>query len=194
MSAPVMSGSETISMSGTPARLKSTPLLRSKWEFLPTSSSRCARVMRTRAQAAVEFKLDVAVGRGRLVVLGDLVILRHVRVKITFPVELGEAGNFAIQQKAGEHRQAQRLVVGHGQHAGQAEADGANVGIRRRAERVSAAAPHLRFRFKLDVRFQPDDRFVFHCGTSLTTDWLRRDSKCWSQNAHCNFIAGRNAR
>ncbi len=49
MSAPVMSGSETISMSGTPARLKSTPLLRSKWKFLPTSSSRWARVMRTRA-------------------------------------------------------------------------------------------------------------------------------------------------
>ena len=48
MSALVRSGSETISMSGTPARLKSTPLLRSKWKFLPTSSSRCARVMRTR--------------------------------------------------------------------------------------------------------------------------------------------------
>src|ERR1039458_9981523 len=48
MSALVRSGSETISMSGTPARLKSTPLLRSKCEFLPTSSSRCARVMRTR--------------------------------------------------------------------------------------------------------------------------------------------------
>src|ERR1035441_5164896 len=44
MSALVSSGSETISMSGTPARLKSTPLLRSKWKFLPTSSSQFARV------------------------------------------------------------------------------------------------------------------------------------------------------
>jgi hypothetical protein len=118
--------------------------------------------MRTRDQAAVEFKLDVAVGRGRLVVLRDLVILRHVRIEITFPVELGEAGNLAIQQETGEHRQAQRLVVGHGQHAGQAEADGADVGVGRRAECIGATAPHLRFRFELDVRFQPDDRFVFH--------------------------------
>ncbi len=51
MSALVMSGSETISISGTPARLKSTPLLRSKCVLLPTSSSRCARVMWTRASA-----------------------------------------------------------------------------------------------------------------------------------------------
>src|SRR6476660_537927 len=48
MSAPVRSGSETISSSGTPARLKSNPLFCSKWKFFPTSSSRWARVIRTR--------------------------------------------------------------------------------------------------------------------------------------------------
>ena len=112
--------------------------------------------------AAVEFELHVAVGRGGLVVLGDLVILRHVRIEIILPVKLGAAGDFAIQQQAGQHGQAQRLLVGDGQHAGQAEADGADVGVRRRAEFIGAAAPHLRFRFELDVRFQPDDRFVFH--------------------------------
>ncbi len=122
-------------------------------------------------QAAVEFELDVAVGRGRLVVLRDLVILRHVRVKITFPVELREAGYLAIEQETGEHRQAQCLVVRHGQHAGQAEADGADVRVRRRAECIGAPAPHLRFCFKLDVGFQADDRFVFHKrADSLTMD------------------------
>ena len=54
MSALVRSGSETISRSGTPARLKSTPEWRSKWVSLPTSSSKCARVMRTRARPSVE--------------------------------------------------------------------------------------------------------------------------------------------
>jgi hypothetical protein len=31
--------------------------------------------------------------------LRELVILRHVRIEITFPVELGEARNLAIEQK-----------------------------------------------------------------------------------------------
>jgi hypothetical protein len=38
------------------------------------------------------------------------------------------------------------------------------VGVRLGAEGVGATAPHFRFGFKLDVRFQPDDGFVFHCG------------------------------
>ena len=37
-------------------RLKSTPLLRSKWKFLPTSSSKCARVIRTREMPPLNSK------------------------------------------------------------------------------------------------------------------------------------------
>ena len=97
----------------------------------------------------------------------DLVILRHVRIEITFPVELRETGNLAVKQKAGEHRQAERLVIRHGQHARQTEADGADVRVRLRAKRIGAAAPHLRFRLELDVCFQADDRFVFHRAKKL---------------------------
>ena len=45
-----MSGSETISSSGVPARLRSMPVIpwKSSCRLFPASSSRCARVSRTR--------------------------------------------------------------------------------------------------------------------------------------------------
>ena len=47
--AEVISGSDTISKRGVPARFKSIPVPFSTapWDDLPASSSRCARVMRT---------------------------------------------------------------------------------------------------------------------------------------------------
>ncbi len=49
-----MSGSETISSNGVPARLRSTPVMppKSSCSDLPASSSRCARVRRTRRSAS----------------------------------------------------------------------------------------------------------------------------------------------
>ena len=127
--------------------------------------------MRTRDSCRLEFELDEAVRRGGLVVLGELVILRGVRVEIILPVKLGEARDLAVQQIAGQHGQAKRLLVGDGQHARHAEADGADVGVRRRAECIRAPAPHLGLGLELNVGFQPDDGFVFHNGAeSLTTD------------------------
>ena len=93
--------------------------------------------------AAVEFEVQITVGWGGFVVLGDLVILRHVGVEIILAIELGEAGDGAIEQQAGEYREAQGFVVGDGQDTGQAEADGADVGVGGRAEFIGAAAPHL---------------------------------------------------
>ena len=66
-----------------------------------------------------------------------------------------------MEQQAGQHGEPQRLVVGDREHTRHPEANGADVGIGRRAERVGAAAPHLGLRLELDVCFQPDDRFVF---------------------------------
>ena len=77
------------------------------------------------------------------VVLRDLIVFGGVGVKIVFPVELREPRNLAVQQVAREHRQAERLFVGDGQHSGQAEADRADVGVRIGPEGVGATAPHL---------------------------------------------------
>ncbi len=121
--------------------------------------------------AAAELELDDAVDSGRLVILRDLVVLRHVRVEVILPVELGVAGHRAVEQKTRERGQPQRLLVGHGQHPRQAQAHRADVGIGRRAKLVGAAAPHLRLRLELDVGFQADDRFVVHnAGGMVTTD------------------------
>jgi hypothetical protein len=104
----------------------------------------------------------MTVRRGGLVVLRDLVILRRVGIEIVFAIELRERRDGAIEQQPGQYGESQALVIGDGQHAGQTEADGADVCVRWRAEFIGATAPHLRFRFELDVCLQPDDRFVVH--------------------------------
>jgi hypothetical protein len=107
---------------------------------------------------------DRAARAERLVVLRDLVILRHVRVEIILPVELAARGDLAPEHFAGEERLDDRLLVRHGQHAGHAEADGAHMRIGRPAEFVFAAAEHLRVRLELDVDFKSDDDFVIGGG------------------------------
>src|SRR5207249_8715719 len=67
-----------------------------------------------------------------------------------------------VEQQAGERGQAKGLFIGHREDARKAEANGTHVGVGRRAECVGAAAPHLRFRPKLDVRFQADNSLVIH--------------------------------
>ena len=67
-----------------------------------------------------------------------------------------------MEEQPGQDGQLQGLLVGDGQDAGQAQADGADVGIGGRAEFIGAAAPHFGFGFELDVGFQPDDSFVIH--------------------------------
>ena len=95
--------------------------------------------------AAVELEIDIAVRGGGLVVLSQLVVLGHVGVKIILPIELGVAGDFAIEQVAGQNGEAQGFFVGDGQDAGHAQADRADVGIGGGAILIGAAAPHLRF-------------------------------------------------
>jgi hypothetical protein len=94
-------------------------------------------------EAALELELDEAVGRGWHVILRDLIVLRHVRVEITLAVKLRPGRQRAVEEQTGERSEAERLFVGHRQHAGQAEAHGADVGVRSRAEFVRASAPHL---------------------------------------------------
>ena len=92
---------------------------------------------------AIKFKINVTVACRRLVVLGDLVILGHVRIEIILPIEFGIRRDGAIEQQAGEYRQAQGLFVSDRQDARQAQTDRADIGIRWRAKFIGAAAPHF---------------------------------------------------
>ena len=94
-------------------------------------------------EAALKFKLHPAVGGGGFIVLGELVVFGGVGIEIVLAVEFGEAGDFAIEQVTGEDGFAQGFFVGHGQHAGEAQADGAHLGVGLGAIGVGAAAPHF---------------------------------------------------
>ena len=111
-----------------------------------------------------QIERDRAAEAERLVVLRDLIILRHVRIEIILPVELAARGDLAAEHLAGEDRLHDRLLIRHRQHAGHPEADGTDMRIGSAAELVLARAEHLRVRLELAVDFKADHDFVIGGG------------------------------
>src|SRR5882762_3582037 len=68
--------------------------------------------------------------------------------------------NGAIQRERGAHGHFDGALVQHGESSGQAEADGADVGVRGITEARGAAAEDFGAREKLDVDFEADDGLV----------------------------------
>ena len=95
----------------------------------------------------------------RLVVLGDLVALRVVRVEVVLAVEDGVLCDLAAEREPEPDRPLDRLPVRHGQRSRMREADraGARVRVVERPDR--ATAEHLRPRLQLDMDLETDDRF-----------------------------------
>jgi hypothetical protein len=89
-------------------------------------------------------------------VLRDLIIFRHVRIEIIFPVEVRHRGDFAIEHQARKNGEPHRFRVHYRQCAGQPETRRASVRIRRRAEFHRAGAEHLRTRPELRMDFEAD--------------------------------------
>ena len=102
-----------------------------------------------RAVGQVEEAVDVE----RLVVLADLVRLRHVGIEVVLAVERARLDR-AVQGQADAHRQLDRLPVEHRQRAGQAERDRIDVGVRLVAEAVRRSREQLRRRRQLDVHLE----------------------------------------
>jgi hypothetical protein len=103
--------------------------------------------------------LDAPARRERPFVLRDLVALREVRVEVVLPLEDGRAVDPAAGRQGEAQGEAHHLAVQDGERARVAEADGADGGVRARAEDDRARAERLRPRLQLGVDFQPDDRF-----------------------------------
>ena len=105
------SGSETISSSGVPARLRSMPVMpwKSSCRLLPASSSRCARVSRTRISPRVGDAIGhlAALHDGDLV-LRDLVALRQVRVEVVLAREHADAGGSSRRPRGRSGSRARR--------------------------------------------------------------------------------------
>jgi hypothetical protein len=113
-------------------------------------------------------RLEAAVHAQRLVVLGDLVALRIVRVEVVLAVEDGLLGDLAAEREAEQDRPLHRLAVRHRQRTRERQADRARVRVRRVEVCDLAAAEHLRPRLQVDVDLEPDDRFPVHLRRSGT--------------------------
>ncbi len=106
---------------------------------------------------------DHAAGRQRLLVLGDLITLGEIRVEVVLPREHRRLVDPAPERERRLDRLVHGRAVQNGQRARQAEADWADVRVRRRAELGAAAAEDLRSRLELRVNLEPDDWFVLVC-------------------------------
>ena len=102
-------------------------------------------------------EIEEAVDVERLVVLADLVRLRHVGVEVVLAVERARLDR-AVEGRADAHRQLDRVLVEHRQRAGQAERDRVDVGVRLVAEAVRARAEQLRGGVEFDVHLEADDQ------------------------------------
>ena len=140
-SAVRMSGRLTISTSGTPARLKSI----SECVAAVDPPAGAADVRRLAgvllevgpldADARAVGQVEPAVDVERLVVLADLVRLRHVGIEVVLAVERARLDR-AVEGQPDAHRQLDGLPVEHRQRARQAERHRVDVGVRLVAEAV----------------------------------------------------------
>ena len=164
-------------MSGVPQRLKSTRVPSAACVDLPASSSRWTRVMPTVfAPPSSSADLERAAGRQRPVVLGDLVSLREVGIEVVLPREDRARMHLAAERDRGAHGELHRARVQHRQRARVAEADRADLRVRRRAVRGRAAAEDLARGRELDVDLEADDGLVA-LGEGLDT------SRCASRSS-----------
>ena len=104
--------------------------------------------------------VDAAGKTERHVVLGELIVFRHVRIEVALAVEFAAVRNAAFRHEPRHDSLADRLAVRSRQHAGMSHADRADVCIRFGPETVRAFAEHLGIRFYLNVHFQADNSFI----------------------------------
>ena len=92
--------------------------------------------------------------------LGNLVVYRHVRVKIVFPGKNGVVVDGAAKGETGPGGILHRALVEHRQRAGHTGAHFAHVGVRLHAKGGRAGTEQLGFRTQMNMHFKADDGFV----------------------------------
>ena len=108
--------------------------------------------------AVFKFHIKIAVAVGRLVVLRDLVIARHIRVEVVLTCELAPFSDFAMQGKTQLDRIIDSGLVDHRQRARQTKTHRGELAVRSAAERDFGRAEQLRGGAQLNMGFQTDDR------------------------------------
>ena len=121
------------------------------------------------AGGAGQLDLDRAADADRLIVLGNLIILRRIGIEIIFAVPFADGGDFAAQHQARLDDGVERGLVHHRQGTGQRQHDGIGQRVLLVAVAGGRTREHLRPGFHLDVDFQADDGFV--------ADWSGRQGR-----------------
>ena len=93
----------------------------------------------------------------RLIVLRDLIILRHIRIEIIFTVETGMSVHLAIQGQGSSHAHFYSAFVQNRQGTRKAEANRTSIRIGRIPKLRGTAAKNFRLGKQLSVNFQTDD-------------------------------------
>ena len=106
----------------------------------------------------VQRHVEVAVERDRLVVLGDLVVLRLIGVEVVLPGEPAPGGDLAVERQADPDGGLDGGGVQRRQRAGHSQADRAYLRVGLGPERGGAAAEHLGGRRQLDVHLKTQHR------------------------------------
>jgi hypothetical protein len=106
--------------------------------------------------AVLEGDVEVAVERDRLVVLGDLIILRLIGVEVVLPREPAPGCDLAVQRQSDPDGGLDGRGVERGQGTGQAQAYRTGLGVRLGAEGGGAPAEHLGGRRQLDVNLETE--------------------------------------
>ena len=106
--------------------------------------------------------LNAAADAQRISVLGDLIILRHVRIEVILAVERRMAVDLAPQHETAHDRELHGFLVHDRKRAGISEAHRTYICVRFTSRLQQTAAEHLRIRLQLDVRFKTYRIFEFH--------------------------------
>ena len=101
------------------------------------------------------WQLKEAIGIHRLVVLADLVVLRHVGVEVVLPVENARLDG-AVERGPDTDRVFDGHFVEYRQRTGKTETHRADVRVGLIAKHVGARAEDLRLRHELAMNFEPD--------------------------------------
>src|SRR5699024_7301843 len=108
--------------------------------------------------SVVELHFQLALVCDRLVVLGGLEVLRHVRVEVVLPGEPAGLGDLAVQRQSDPDRVLHRTGVDHRQRTRQTEGDRGDRGVRLLAEARRGVVEHLRGGAQLHVHLDAEHR------------------------------------
>ena len=98
----------------------------------------------------------------RQIELGDLVILRIIRIEIVFTVKAAVRMYLAVGSQSYRYRQFYHTLIENRQRAGHSGAYRTGVGIRRTAKGRGTSAKDLRLRRQFHMDFQSDHGFILY--------------------------------